>query len=68
MIFGGSDAPCALATLTSLGSINKANNESLSAELASVLGEFGVESNRYYLNCFDVPRENCGYKGATFAS
>ena len=68
VIFAGSDEPCALATLTSLGSINRENNEALSSALAEALGEFGVANDRYYLNCFDVPRENCGFKGKTFAS
>ena len=67
MIFGGSDEPCALAMLTSLGAINKRNNEKFSAALAELLSEYGVDSGRYYINFFDVPRENCGFKGATFA-
>ena len=46
MLFGGSDAPCALANLTSLGAVNKENNEKLSAELAVVLAEFDVASDR----------------------
>mmetsp|Transcript_3936 Transcript_3936/g.8865 ORF Transcript_3936/g.8865 Transcript_3936/m.8865 type:complete len:185 (+) Transcript_3936:18-572(+) len=69
MIFGGSDEPCALACVYSLGAINKTNNEKLSAEVARLLQETcDVAPNRYYVNFFDVPRENCGYNGKTFAS
>jgi phenylpyruvate tautomerase len=67
MLFGGTDEPCALATLTSLGAINKSNNENFSAAIAGILEEHGVPSDRYYVNFFDVPRENCAYRGATFA-
>ena len=46
MIFGGSEEPCALANLTSLGGIYKQNNEKLSAEFAAIFSEFDVPSNR----------------------
>jgi hypothetical protein len=66
IIFGGSDGRWALANLTSLGAINKSNNEKYSAAIAELLEEHGVPSDRYYVNCFDVPRENCAYRVASF--
>mmetsp|Transcript_53044 Transcript_53044/g.98143 ORF Transcript_53044/g.98143 Transcript_53044/m.98143 type:complete len:234 (-) Transcript_53044:75-776(-) len=67
IIWGGSDDPCALCTLYSLGSINLENNKALSAQVASLMEKHKVPANRIYINFFDVPRENCGYNGATFA-
>lgn len=67
MIWGGEDTPCALGCLYSLGSINNENNKKVSAELSKLLADFGVPANKIYINFFDVPRENCGYNGGTFA-
>jgi phenylpyruvate tautomerase len=67
MLFGGSDAPCALACCYSLGSINQANNKAVTAKITALLSEFGIPSNRIYINFFDVPAQNIGYGGATFA-
>mmetsp|Transcript_14584 Transcript_14584/g.30191 ORF Transcript_14584/g.30191 Transcript_14584/m.30191 type:complete len:97 (-) Transcript_14584:56-346(-) len=67
MIWGGDDTPCALGCLYSLGGINNENNKKVSAELAKLLGEFGIPADKIYINFFDVPRENCGYNGSTFA-
>ena len=66
IIFGGSDAPCALACCYSLGAINLANNKLLTQKISSLLAEFDVPSNRIYINFFDVPPSNIGYAGATF--
>eukprot|EP00892_Ulva_mutabilis_P004291 jgi/Ulvmu1/2233/UM013_0080.1 len=67
MIFGGSAAPCALAQLNSLGAISLENNRMFSAAFAELIAEHDIPDNRYYINFFDVPRENCGFKAATFA-
>ncbi|EKX55354.1 hypothetical protein GUITHDRAFT_83763 [Guillardia theta CCMP2712] len=67
MIWGGEDTPCALGCCYSLGAINQANNKAVSAELTKLLSSFGIPANRIYINFFDVPRENIGYNGATFA-
>lgn len=67
MIWGGEDTPCALGTLYSLGAINLENNKVVMAEITKLLGEFDVPPNKMYVNFFDVPRENIGYNGATFA-
>jgi phenylpyruvate tautomerase len=67
IVWGGSDAPCALCAVTSLGAINLENNRNLSAELCELLAEFGIPGDRVYITFTDVPRENMGYDGATFA-
>lgn len=67
VIWGGSDEPCALCKVFSLGSINLANNKKLTEEVSKLLADFDIPANRIYINFFDIPRENCGYNGATFA-
>jgi phenylpyruvate tautomerase len=67
MIWGGENTPCALGSLYSLGAINMENNKKVTAEITKLLSEFNVPANKMYINFFDVPRENCGYNGATFA-
>mmetsp|Transcript_11343 Transcript_11343/g.14774 ORF Transcript_11343/g.14774 Transcript_11343/m.14774 type:complete len:150 (+) Transcript_11343:76-525(+) len=67
MTFGGTDAPCALCSLTSLGQINKENNTEVSSQLASLLKDsLGVEGNRYYVTFVDLDRSNVGYNGSVF--
>lgn len=67
IIWGGSDAPCALCKVISLGSINLENNKALTKEVSDLLAEFEVPANRIYVNFFDLERQNVGYNGATFA-
>eukprot|EP00440_Ansanella_granifera_P050833 gb/GFBE01055094.1/.p1 GENE.gb/GFBE01055094.1/~~gb/GFBE01055094.1/.p1 ORF type:complete len:248 (+),score=52.11 gb/GFBE01055094.1/:1-744(+) len=67
IIWGGSDAPCALCKVISLGSINLENNKALTKEVSALLAEFEVPANRIYVNFFDLERQNVGYNGATFA-
>lgn len=67
MVWGGSDDPCALCRVTSLGSINLENNRELSKDLCELLGEFGIPGTRIYITFEDVKRENMGYDSATFA-
>jgi len=67
MIFGGSDDPTALGCLYSLGAIGKEPNGKITKAVNDLLEPFGVKDDRMYINFFDVPRENCGWKGKTFA-
>eukprot|EP00931_Biecheleriopsis_adriatica_P006488 TRINITY_DN107886_c0_g1_i1.p1 TRINITY_DN107886_c0_g1~~TRINITY_DN107886_c0_g1_i1.p1 ORF type:complete len:249 (-),score=41.75 TRINITY_DN107886_c0_g1_i1:166-852(-) len=67
IIWGGSDAPCALCKVISLGSINLENNKALTFAVSNLLAEFDVPPNRIYVNFFDLERQNVGYNGATFA-
>ena len=67
IIWGGSDAPCALCKVISLGSINKENNGALTKKVSELLAAFDVPADRIYVNFFDLERQNVGYNGATFA-
>ena len=67
MVWGGSDEPCALCRVTSLGAIGLENNKALSEDLCELLGEFGIKGTRIYIAFEDVPRKNMGYDFATFA-
>lgn len=67
VIFGGKDDPCALGCVYSLGAINNENNKKVTAEITALLAEYNIPANRMYINFFDLPRENIGYNGATFA-
>ena len=66
MIWGGEDTPCAVGTLTSLGSINVENNTAMQAKLAKIFDGM-IPPDRFYVTYVDVPRENMGYNGKTFA-
>ena len=67
IIWAGEETPCALGVVYSLGAINRENNAKVTASLTDLLAEFGVPADRIYINFFDVPRENMGYNGKTFA-
>mmetsp|Transcript_20296 Transcript_20296/g.40521 ORF Transcript_20296/g.40521 Transcript_20296/m.40521 type:complete len:168 (+) Transcript_20296:68-571(+) len=67
VIFGGSDKPTALGVVYSLGSISKENNGGLTKDVSELMEPFGVDAARIYINFFDLPRENVGWSGKTFA-
>jgi len=67
MLFGGTDQPCAVGCVYSIGSINQENNGALTSAISALLEPHGVAANRIYINFFDVPRANCGWSGRTFA-
>jgi phenylpyruvate tautomerase len=67
MIFGGSDAPCALGNMYSIGAIAMESNGKIQAAVTDLLEPFGVAENRIYINFFDMPRANVGWSRRTFA-
>ena len=67
MCFGGSTDPLALGCVYSLGAINMANNGKIQSGVTDALEKYGVDEGRIYVNFFDMPRENIGWKRATFA-
>lgn len=67
LLFGGSDAPTALGTLTSIGSIGKVSNGQVQSCITDLLEPYGITESRIYINFFDMPRENVGWNRATFA-
>jgi len=67
VIFGGSDAPCALGTMYSIGCIAMESNGGLTSDVTDLLEPFGVAESRIYINFFDMPRANVGWSRRTFA-
>mmetsp|Transcript_33699 Transcript_33699/g.77004 ORF Transcript_33699/g.77004 Transcript_33699/m.77004 type:complete len:120 (+) Transcript_33699:61-420(+) len=69
MMWGGSSEPLALCTCTSLGAINLQNNKAVVEQVCKALGEapHSIKPNRIYVTFHDIPRENMGYDGSTFA-
>ena len=67
MLWGGSNDPCAICTLNSLGAINQENNGKVQAQLTEVLAEFDILPTRIYTTFNDIARSNMGYDGRTFA-
>mmetsp|Transcript_20894 Transcript_20894/g.47129 ORF Transcript_20894/g.47129 Transcript_20894/m.47129 type:complete len:165 (-) Transcript_20894:133-627(-) len=67
LIWAGANTPCALGTVNSLGGITKENNGAIQARITELLAEYDVPANRIYITFHDIPRENMGYNGATFA-
>jgi hypothetical protein len=60
MMWGGSDEPCALCQVASLGAINLKNNKAVCKDICDMLSEapFGIKPDRTYVEFRDVPREN----------
>lgn len=67
LLWDGSDAPGCIGCLYSIGSVSKEQNGALMVELAKLLQPKGVPADRTYVNFFDVPRQNVGWNGSTFA-
>lgn len=67
VIFGGSDAPCALGNMYSIGAIAMESNGKIQAAVTDLLEPFGVAEDRMYINFFDMPRANVGWSRRTFA-
>ena len=63
----GSDEPCALGHVYSIGCINQENNGKITAGITDVLEEFGVKGTSMYISFFDMPRENIGFNKKTIA-
>eukprot|EP00539_Tryblionella_compressa_P016087 CAMPEP_0178842368 /NCGR_PEP_ID=MMETSP0746-20121128/15463_1 /TAXON_ID=913974 /ORGANISM="Nitzschia punctata, Strain CCMP561" /LENGTH=175 /DNA_ID=CAMNT_0020505685 /DNA_START=21 /DNA_END=548 /DNA_ORIENTATION=+ len=67
VIFGGSDDPCALGSLYSIGAIGMEPNGKIQAAVTDLLEPYGLKEDRIYINFFDVPRANVGWSRRTFA-
>lgn len=67
MIFGGSDAPCALVVLDSIGAVGGAKNQKLVPPIMKHVEEaLGIPQDRFYITINDVPGSNMGWNGSTF--
>lgn len=67
VIFGGSDDPTALGCLYSIGGISTESNGAIQSDVTELLEPHGVKEDRIYINFFDMPRGNVGWKKRTFA-
>lgn len=56
VIFGGTDAPCALGNMCSIGAITMESNGEVQKEVTELLEPFGLDAGRIYINFFDLPR------------
>jgi phenylpyruvate tautomerase PptA (4-oxalocrotonate tautomerase family) len=64
--FAESYRPAAFLDLRSIG-LPEGKSEKLAATLTAIVGsELAIPSDRIYLNFTDVPRNQWGWKGATF--
>lgn len=65
--FGGSVADAAFVEVKSIGGLNGAVNNALSAAVCSCLeSELGIPGNRVYINFTDVNASDWGWNGNTF--
>jgi hypothetical protein len=46
LLFEGTDEPCAIAQLNSIGAINLENNKSFSKSFAAIIEEHGIPNDR----------------------
>lgn len=68
MSWGGGDAACAAGRLTSIGAINRSNNDKLQSGVAHLLKqELAISSDHLYITFEDVAPVNIGWKQGTFA-
>eukprot|EP01063_Lacrimia_lanifica_P041453 TRINITY_DN9681_c0_g1_i5.p2 TRINITY_DN9681_c0_g1~~TRINITY_DN9681_c0_g1_i5.p2 ORF type:complete len:119 (+),score=44.17 TRINITY_DN9681_c0_g1_i5:178-534(+) len=67
MLYGGSDAPCAVAHLHSIGAISQASNAELQRAVTAVLAPLGLPADRMYIFFHDAERANVGWDNRTFA-
>ena len=67
VIFGGTDEPCAIGIMGSIGAIAMESNGAITSDVTDLLEEFGVKESRIYIIFFDMPRANVGWSRGTFA-
>ncbi|XP_064390316.1 macrophage migration inhibitory factor-like [Halichondria panicea] len=68
MSFGGTEEPCALMSITSVGNLGVEENKKISASIFKLIKEkLSIEGTRAYLEFHDAQRSEIGYDGTTFA-
>ncbi|KAL7672424.1 hypothetical protein ACOME3_007309 [Neoechinorhynchus agilis] len=66
MSFGGTEAPCAMMKLESIGAI-KGQQSKLASALTETASKFlNISARRIYINFEDVPASNWALNGSTF--
>ena len=66
-IFGGTDEPCGLGYMNSIGAIAMESNGKITSDVTDLLEPFGIAENRIYIQFYDMPRANVGWSRRTFA-
>lgn len=67
MNYGGSDAPCALGTLVSIGALGPGPNKKASAGIMQRIQDtLGVPSERFYILFYSAKISDIGWRGSTF--
>ena len=68
MTFSGTNDPCALCSLHSIGKIGGAQNRNYSKLLCGLLSDrLHISPDRVYINYYDMNAANVGWNGSTFA-
>ena len=68
MTFSGTNDPCALCSLHSIGKIGGAQNRNYSKLLCGLLSDrLHISPDRAYISYYDMNAANVGWNGSTFA-
>ncbi|MFH4978098.1 hypothetical protein AB6A40_004807 [Gnathostoma spinigerum] len=67
MTFGGSDEPCGVAVLKSIGGVGGSRNNSHAAKLFKhIQDKLGIAGNRLYIEFIDIDASAMAHNGRTF--
>lgn len=67
MSWGGTDDPCALLDILSIGKLGREENKKHSAVLSDYVGKhLGIDKDRMYITFHDADKAIIGYNGTTF--
>ena len=64
MTFSGSDEPCCFIKVKSIGSLKPSSMSKSLCEL--IASQTNINTNRIYIEFFDVKASNWGFNGSTF--
>ncbi|CAG5130087.1 unnamed protein product [Candidula unifasciata] len=67
MSFGGTDEPCAVISLASIGAVGGDKNRKLAPKLSAFIEQqLGIKQDRFYINIYDIDATACVWDGSTF--
>ncbi|VDK61825.1 unnamed protein product [Cylicostephanus goldi] len=67
MTFAGTDAPCGVAQLRSIGGVGGSqNNSHAKALFALIKDHLGIEGSRMYIEFIDIGAADIAHNGRTF--
>uniref|UniRef100_A0A183GT37 L-dopachrome isomerase n=1 Tax=Heligmosomoides polygyrus TaxID=6339 RepID=A0A183GT37_HELPZ len=68
MTFAGTDAPCGVGVLKSIGGVGEAQNNSHAKALFAIIKDhLGISGNRMYIEFVDIGAADIAFNGKTFA-